>query len=122
VTPEGGRFFPVPTDRSLRGGIGSWESTLTLDQEREVVPLVDQPSGDGVATIVIGECRERLSVLGDEALSPAPDQIAQLLRAHEMEASILQLLNKDGCARPEARRLELARNGNHIAVANAANL
>jgi hypothetical protein len=34
-------------------------------------------------------------MLGDEALSPAADQVAQLIRPDKVEASILQLLNKD---------------------------
>ena len=64
-------------------------------QERELVPLVGHASGDGFATVVAGENRERLRMLGDEALAPAADQMAQLVRAHEVEAPVLQLLNKD---------------------------
>jgi hypothetical protein len=91
-------------------------------QEREFVPLVGHASGDGVATVVAGENRERLRMLGDEARSPAANQIAQLVRAHQVEASVLQLLSKDRRARPVARRLEFAGKGNHIAVANTTDL
>ena len=63
-------------------------------QEREFIPLVGHASGAGVATVVAGENRKRVCMLGDETLSPDADQVAQLVCADEMEASVLQLLNK----------------------------
>jgi hypothetical protein len=49
-------------------------------KERCLVPLVGHASGDGVATVVAGENLECLPMLGDEALSTAADQVAQLIR------------------------------------------
>jgi hypothetical protein len=83
-------------DRAVEDlGVKDYDVIGVQLQQREFAPLVAHASAGGVATVMACENRERLPMLGDETLSPAANEVAQLVCTHQVKAAILQLLNKD---------------------------
>lgn len=71
---------------------------------------------------MIGEDLQRLGALGDDTLADVADALVDLLGGHDPQLTSRKLLDQHRGPRSIALGLELPRNRDHVAVADAADL